>query len=367
MKHTLLILLVCLTFAGFSQTTKVVITDIKPAYQGNKFPVVKSPEHPKIAEKINTFLQMKYLDHVPGIFKKHPFENVMYEPDAKRSYVFFFEWRRLKTPNNLLSIEIYGESTGAYPEAFTAYENFDLQTGDPILLNNIFNESGALSMEKILNQRIKKEITDYVVEIKATIKENKKSTQDDTDQLDMYNECLDGIENNNMEYYSFYLEKDSITFVRGRCSNHALMAIDELGTFYERFSIKQLSGYLSSSGKKIINGSTEDKLADTPAGKLFKGFINKKYAITMLIEKIYPDGSLSAKYWYDKYKQPIELSGNFKNGRLKLSEEELHETTVPAVSVKAEISANWINNKSILGTWKNIHTNQVSTLELSTY
>lgn len=367
MKYTLLTLLVCSTFTGFSQTTKVIITDIKPAYEDNKFPVVKSPEHLKIAEKINTFLQMRYLDHVPGIFKKHPFENVMYEPDAKRSYVSFFEWTPLKTPKNLLSIEISGESTGAYPESFINYENFDLQTGDQILLSNLFTKAGTLAMEKILNRRIKKEISDYIVDIKAAIKENKKTTSDDTDQLDMYNECLDGIENNNMEYYSFFLGKDSITFVRGRCSNHALRALDDLDTFHERFSYKQIDSYLSVLGKKILYGSTDEKLTTIPDARIFKGNIDKKYPITLLVERIYSDGSLSARYWYDKYKQPIALSGKYVNGHFKFSEEAEADPSADAVGVKAEITADWLNNKRIVGTWRDIHTNKVLPIDLSLF
>jgi hypothetical protein len=36
--------------------------------------------------------------------------------------------------------------------------------------------------------------------------------------------------------------------------------------------------------------------------KLYKGKIDGKYRITVLINKVYEDGSFSANYWYDKNK-----------------------------------------------------------------
>ena len=351
---------------GFPQGSTVIIQDVKPGYEDNKFPTVRTPANPKIAEKINIWLQLNYLEHVPGSFRKHPFEQVVYEPDAKRSYTSFFEWKHLETPKNLLSLTIDGESTGAYPEAFTTYENFDLQTGDPILLKNLFSTTGIKALEIILNRRIKKTITAYVRDTKKELSKNTTADSDVEAQLDMYNECLDGIADNTMEYYSFFLGKDSITFVRGRCSNHANLAIDDLGTFYEAFSYAQITKYLSPLGMKILNGVAGEKLSSIPEGKIFKGTIDRKHPITVVIDKIYSDGSVSIKYWYDKYKQVIDWRGIFKHGYFKLTEE-VESMGSDDTALRAKIAATWTENKNITGVWTDQQNNKSSELKLHLY
>ncbi|RZM23059.1 MAG: hypothetical protein EOO88_27405 [Pedobacter sp.] len=366
MKYTFTILFLIITNLVFSQTKGIKVLDLKPLHEDNKFPKITSLGNEKIAEKVNTYLQLTYLEHIPGVFKKHPFEKVAYN-GTSTNHASFLEWKRMPTRPHILSLSISAEYTGAYSEESTSYENFDLQTGDKILIKNLFTKPGLVALEQSLNKRIRAEIKDYTNSIESSLKKDSGNVREDREMLAMYNECLESVVDNQMEYYSFYLRKDSITFVRGRCSNHAMRALDDLDTFYESYSFAQIEKYLSPLGRNILKGNVAEKLADTPDGKIFKGKIDDKYAITLLIDKIYADGSVSIKYWYDKYKNPIAWNGTYKNGHFTLTEEDLNDNNAEAVPVKANISADWIERKSIIGRWTNIHTGKISSIKLQLY
>ncbi|MGY0038386.1 hypothetical protein [Pedobacter sp. NJ-S-72] len=300
----------------FSQTGKVEMKNLKPGFKDYKYPEVYYSVNPKVAEKINTFLQLDDLEHLPGVFKKHPFEKIVYGASEYGTSVDFYSWQQFTTTKNILSFSTDGEASGAYPEGFESFHNFDLRTGNPILLKTLFTKSAVIQLEKLLNQKVKSTIEDYLKTIRPVTKEKSPAKEDEADldeQVQMYDECLERVKSGDMEYYEFYFKQDSITFVRGRCSNHANRAMDDLNKYYISFSYKEISKYLSPFGKQLIGNSQINYPLQGPEGKIFKGKINDKYPISLIIKKIYEDGSLSLQYWYDKVKQPIEWRGQFKN------------------------------------------------------
>ncbi len=113
---------------------KLTVTDLEPAYPDYHFPEVSMSGNQRAAEKININLQLAYLEHLPGIYKAHPFENVIYDKEARRGSMQLDSWEKLNTPSNILSLCISGDATGAYSENFSAYHNFDLRNGNPIFL-----------------------------------------------------------------------------------------------------------------------------------------------------------------------------------------------------------------------------------------
>src|SRR5690606_17075530 len=90
----------------FAQDSLVLVTSLSPAVQNMQFPFVRSKTNRVAAEKINAFLQVNELDHVPGVFKNHPFENVVFDSTDCCSYVDFQQWEHFKTPENILSLSI---------------------------------------------------------------------------------------------------------------------------------------------------------------------------------------------------------------------------------------------------------------------
>lgn len=364
MKNKLIILiLIIVSMKLYSQNNNFKINDLKPSKEESIFPEVFYAKKPKIAEKLNTFLQVEYLSHLPGKFVKNPFENATYSSN-RSGITSLFDWKVNKKAGNILSLTISGESTGAYSEGFENYENFDLRNGNSIKMRDVFAKNRSDELVKKLNLVVKNTIANFLKGIKPT--KNKKISKFDeetfADQVSLYESCLEGVLDYKLEYYKFYFTKTGVTFVRERCSNHAMRAIDDLDSYFVNISYKLINNYLTVYGRNLINNKSENSNTNSPEGKIFKGNINNKYPITAMIKNVYDDGSLEMKYWYNKVKEPIEWSGNFKNNHFSMSEYNVGNN-IPIATIEAD----FIENKKIIGTWTNESTKEVLKLELEEY
>jgi len=351
-----------------AQQNDIQIADLGPVADKNKFPVVSLSRNETVESKINTFLQLEQLEHLPGMFKKNPFEKITYgHDDGTGGSVNFYDYSSNATISNILSLTLNGEATGAYSEHFDYYYNFDLRTGNKILMQQLFTEEGLNKLTQILNQQVKNEIDDYLIEIQKNADTQKLIAEDSealNDEVGMYEECLNDVMNYKPEYYSFYFTVDSIVFERERCSNHAMRALDDLDKFDISIAFKDLKPYLSSYGESLLSNSMEHIQTPSPEGKMYKGFINGKYPLHAMISRIEEDGSFSMLYWYDKTKTPIEWTGSFNDPGFSMVEYEEHGDSNIKI---AEITAKWIDNNRIAGTWTNSKTNEVLKLELEAY
>lgn len=344
-----------------SQNSEIDITVLKPTTGENKFPVVTYNIEPKIEDKINTLLQLKNLRHLPNHYKANPFEKVEYSPDNSVS-VMFYGFQKIITPKNILSIIINGEATGSYTESFESYYNFDLRTGNVINLTDFLTEDGIKQITKKLNLKVKKEINNFLVHLDKT-------SEDDiiNGQLNIYTNCLENIEHNSIESYTYYFKKNGITFIRGRCSNHAMRALDDLGQFEISFSYNELKIFLSEYGSGLLNQKNQICKVKSQSGKFYKGKIDNKYPITVFfISKVYTDESLSMSYWYDKYKTPIKWNGKLTNNHFSLIEYDYYDEEKNKWVLKAKIQADLIND-TIIGTWTNLETKEILKIKLIEY
>jgi hypothetical protein len=357
------LLLIIISSKFYSQNLDVKITNLKPSKEESIFPEVKCETKPRIEEKLNLFLQLEYLSHLPGKFVKNPFENATYSSN-RTGITSLFDWKVNKKAGNILSLTISGESTGAYSEGFEYYENFDLRNGNSIKMRDFFAKNRSDDLAKKLNLVVKKTIANFLKEIKPTKNKKISKVNEETfaDQVLLYESCLEGVLEYKLDYYKFYFTKTGITFVRERCSNHAMRAIDDLDSYSVTMSNKQIDAYLTIYGRNLIQNKSENSNTNSPDGKIFKGKINNKYPITAIIKNINDDGSIEMKYWYDKVKEPIEWSGNFTKNHFSISETNFENNTSTAI-----IEADFIENKKIIGTWTNESTKEVLKLELEEY
>lgn len=375
-KIKLPVVLLFVSSIAFAQSDKAKLTDVlpyntskdRPEYEQYHFPELNYPEK-KVAEKINTFLQVEYLEHVPGVFKKHPFEKVCYNPITENPNTSFDGWEKLGTPKNILSLKIEGEYNGAYPEHFDNWRNFDLRTGNPILLKDLFVKSKTKDLENILTKRVLKKIKDYLLEIKDSLANPKlvgEERERFAEQEEMYNSCLENGKVVSFEYVEYYFTKDSMVFVEGRCSNHAMHALDDLDAFYLPIAYKDLGDYFSAYGKSLFEGKTTTAIpSNIPDGKIYKGTVGNIPVTLIIYQQIGDDGSFTCHYWYDKHKIPIECSGTFLDGKFELTE---HELLVDGSEMNsADINAAWIDNRKIIGTWRSEKTGKVLKILLEPY
>lgn len=339
---------------SFSQQKGLKITDLKPKTENAVFPLVSYAENPGVENKINTFLQVNQLEHIPGA-EGDPFKLVSTGKTSYSNYVYFYSWEKLETPKNILSIALDGEASGAYPEGFSIWKNFDLRTGNVINAKDLFQPNLIQTVESLIQKSVKKEVDDFLTELKS----EKNPSEEVLDQIAMYEECFTGFTLDGIEYY---FAKDKIRFIAGRCSNHAMRALDELDSHVVEFPYQEMEKYWSSYAKNLLSGS--EKVDKTSLNnKLYKGKIDGKYPVTVLIDQLYDDGSFSAHYWYDKNKKLIEWHGKIKGNHISMTESDYYSEEARQWMLKAFVEADLQGNR-IIGTWQDYKTKKYLKLEL---
>ncbi|MFZ4930288.1 hypothetical protein [Chryseobacterium sp. Mn2064] len=339
---------------SFSQQKDLKIQDLQPKSENFVFPVISYVANPSVANKINTFLQVNELEYIPNS-GGNPFKLASTATNSYSNYVYFYDWEKLETPKNIVSISINGEASGAYPEEFADWKNFDLRTGNYINAVDLFQPESIKTVNTLIQNRVKKRINDFLVKLKS----EKNPSEEVQDQIALYEDCFLDHTLNGIRYF---FGKDKLTFVAGRCSNHAMRALDDLGSHELEFTYKELGKYWSSYAKNLISGS--EKVDRTgPGNKLFKGKIDGKYPITVLFNEIHEDDSFSATYWYDKNKKMINWRGEFVHDHFSITEDDYHSEELKEWVPRALIEADLKGNK-IIGKWQDYKTKKYLTLEL---
>ncbi|SDJ43707.1 hypothetical protein [Chryseobacterium jejuense] len=344
---------------SFSQKN-LKISDLQPKTEDSTFPVVSYAENPLVENKINTFLQVNELEYIPNS-GSNPFKLVSTGTTSYANYVYFYSWKKLETPKNILSIGMDGEASGAYPEAFSDWKNFDLRTGNFINVQDLFQANSIKSLEHLLGQKVKKRVNDFLAELKS----EKNPPVETEEQIGLYEGCST---EQSLDDIRYFFGKDKLTFVAGRCSNHAMRALDDLGSHEIELTYKELEKYWSPYARNLLSGS--DKMEKTSfKNKLYKGKIDGKYPITVLVSRFYPAddssgmSSFNAEYWYDKNKKLIKWDGQMKGNHISITENDhYNEETrqwVPRAFVEAEINGNKIS-----GTWQDYKTKKNLSIEL---
>jgi hypothetical protein len=141
-----------------------------------------------------------------------------------------------------------------------------------------------------------------------------------------------------------------------------MRALDELDSHVVEFPYSELEKFWSPYAKNLLAGS--EKVHKTSLNnKLYKGKIDGKYPITVLIDEVYDDGSLSAHYWYDKNKKLIEWHGKIKGNHISMTESDYYSDEARQWMLKAFVEADLQGNK-IIGTWQDYKTKKYLKLEL---
>ncbi|WP_157972846.1 hypothetical protein [Aureibaculum luteum] len=96
-----------------------------------KFPVLTYKTDTLVEEKVNSFLHIKHLRHLPGQFTKTPFTKAL----KLASKLEFNAWKHFDYNANIIFVELFGTQKG---KAYTDIELFDKRTGDFFDYDDIF-------------------------------------------------------------------------------------------------------------------------------------------------------------------------------------------------------------------------------------
>ncbi len=321
------------------------LTDKRSDWETYRFPLLVG-DSPATA-RINIFLHARELQALPGRFAKSPFEKVQ-PKEGEHWGVNSLDYQVISQGPGYLSLNIDGEYTAAYSSQGSRGYNFDLASGRPIGLPQLLSPEGLLRLQSELQAQRVKRLEDFLKAMPPSKPEKPGTLTDDEqwleDQRAMYTECLDTRRDASLDYDRLQLGADSLTMIGETCANHASRALDELGDFPNSVSYQSLSADLSPYGRCLLLEKRNDCVlpANSMAQGVYHGSIGR-YPITLVIEQLYSDHSLSASYFYDKHARQIELGGEFQQDFLTF-----HESGEPPARFELEFQA----DGSLTGTWQ---------------
>ncbi|QCX38655.1 hypothetical protein FF125_09500 [Aureibaculum algae] len=110
-----------------------------------KFPVLTHKKDTLVEEKVNSFLHLKHLLHLPGQFEKTPFTKTLALP----SKLEFNNWKQFDYNSNIIFVELFGSQKG---KPYKDIEFFDKRTGDFFEYEDIYMNQRDRGYEEKLTQ-----------------------------------------------------------------------------------------------------------------------------------------------------------------------------------------------------------------------
>ena len=281
----------------------------------------------KIAKKINDYIYIDNLKTLAPVKAKDGISRkISGADDDPIAGITSMQYKVLLNNGKVFSLQFNSEFCGAYCEESAADYSFDATTGRHLTVQDIFTVNGIEMLKKKVYAA---RVDTLQQEIKRLQKEAAKPTKnkqqqdefevDANDVILLYKTCL--IENAEMhkdemksgdthELDYFSIDAKGLTFTHSRCSNHAMRALDSIDQFHNHYTFQSLKPYLTGYAKHLLlNESAKFEQPADITGQVFYGSIGLA-PITFLIKPVEGyDKVLRATYFYDKYRQPIELYG----------------------------------------------------------
>jgi hypothetical protein len=373
-KSSVYLALSMLFMVGLTQAAtfenKPITYELGPTYEGGEkikiqFPFVVT-EDSKVSKQINTFLHHQILETLPSNGEKMQTIN--------NTNISEFSLTDMKVINNgrVIYFSFNTEGCGAYCETYDSQYEFDTRTGRVLTAQELIKPDAFGKIAKIMSKEHAKVIKDYIKKLEKEKKQvkgkNKKAELENIDDtISMFESCLSDWYDKD-SHYDLYKKHPGVmtvldggvNFQHGRCSNHAMRALDELWDFNYPLKGDELKPYLTEYGKYIFfgEGSGEVPIIN-PYSQLYQGKIGKidmvlymgdtKKHLSKDIDNSFKyDGE---KYYYTKYKNPIGLSVDIealKKGEYVLTENPMNSDAKKEDQPKLQFRI--VGNK-LVGKW----------------
>ena len=334
---------------------------VKPLTYRGTMPYVQS-DNASLAQRINSLIYLAMLDLPAPARLQDGLKEQKSEDGVQPPSDLAFEVGR--NDERILALSVSAEGCGAYCENYTMHFNFELFSGRQLVASDLFTSAGAARLIKQLQasriSRVNAEIARLRRDLKAaeqkatsTVgKANAMPTEDDsqlTEAIEMYERCVAMFLDPAMAKYlsidsdGLKIGKDAITFTRGRCSNHAMRALDDLHDFNNTLSLKELTPNLNEYGKSLLLGDGKVMPTRAPFGQVLNGKVGQS-PITLRLGARNSDNSISAAYYYNKFRKTIPLFGILAGNVLTLTENDAKGNAT--ATIRATISG-----ESLKGQW----------------
>ena len=336
---------------------------LKPLTYRGTMPFVQS-DNVNLAQRINNLIYLAVLDLPAPVTLQNGLNEHKSEDGVHPLSDIAFEVGR--NDERILALSVSAEGCGAYCENFTTQFNFELFSGRQLVASDLFTPAGSARLIKQLQDarvsRVSAEIARLRRDVKAagqkaasTGKANAAPKEEDgdlTNAIEMYERCVATFVDPAMAKYlsidsdGLKIGADAITFTRGRCSNHAMRALDDLHDFNNTLSLTELTPYLNEYGKSLLLGDGKVMPSGGPFSQVLNGKVGQS-SITLRLGARNSDNSVSATYYYNRFRKPIPLFGKVAGNVLTLEENNPSGTataTIRATISGGSLKGNWIGN-----------------------
>lgn len=258
----------------------------------------------------------------------------------------------------LVSFTFSGEGCGAYCEEFTEAHTFDLRDGREIAIGDLLTLDGFVDVGRRVDadrkRKYQKEVTDFKALIKASSKSAKGKKADDDPEINLkFNQdCLDEVRTrpSTPQWLGserlFVDDKGGIVISVGRCSNHAMQALDDVGNIDVTIPADTLKADLTPYGLTVLQGAGDAPAPlSTFSGRELHGRLGGM-PVTMTLEPMRDGAQTKGAYFYDKIRTPIALSVQQDNDHAGFSIRAF-EMAVSAGEINLVTSG-----ASLVGTWE---------------
>jgi hypothetical protein len=285
-----------------------------------RFPLFKGDS--AAIRRINTYLHAVVLNGLPGRFERSPFERI-WPKDGEIRGTNNIDYMIDGRGPGYLSLSVTGEYTGAYTSTGTFTYPFDLSSGRPIALEQLFTAAGLQRLGERVGLERGKRIEAFLAELPPPVDATAELDEHDErleTQHGMYQDCLRRRRSADLQYNRVELRGNALALIAEGCAAHVVRALDDLGEYRNAIPYAQLADDFSPYGRCLLLEQRSDCQypADLRAGGAYHGKIDGRYAISLVLGgNVYA----SSSYFYDRYARQIELSAqNVSSDRVRLRE-----------------------------------------------
>lgn len=246
----------------------------------------------------------------------------------------------------LLSLSVGFEGCGAYCEDQIVPFTFDARNGREVTATMLFTPAGFMAVRSQLDRMEQTRVRNYLAKLKSPgksrdAKAKNESAEDAEARIELFESCLKGLQDPERHRFSFpdeaafHVMPEQIVFMRGRCSNHAMRALDDLGDFNAPLGISTLLPHLTPYGKYLLQGGQEVAPPASPLRSVLKGKVGTA-PITIRLRSPGYEQSIHGWYFYDRFRTPIPLFGKLKDGVMEVTEEAAEGKEAPILTLRIQ-------------------------------
>lgn len=238
----------------------------------------------------------------------------------------------------ILSIAIQREGCGAYCEDWTESFHFDATTGATFAADDVISSQARNTIVHMVEQERIRQYTALLKQLRsqrhtqavaATPDDAREAVADLDERIGFNEQCLAGLTESMKDpsrpprdsfgYLKLAIpDSKGVEFVAERCSNHAMRALDDVGDVTLRIGNDRLRDLLSAYGRAVFFGDGAPQFPPSAHAQVLHGRIGSA-SMTLRLASDSTASSVSAIYFYDKYRLPIVLSGVRHGNTLRLT------------------------------------------------